>query len=105
MDGASNSCTGSCFVSELPQRFERAMRKFASAITAADKHAGLPPRPNLVYLDTWLTTPPFIRDCPVCTRRIWHPAWPADHKQLEKAWQKAEAAKREQSEISDLMGF
>lgn len=56
-------------------------------------------------LDTWLTTPPFIRDCPVCTRRIWHPAWPADHKQLEKAWQKAEAAKREQSEISDLMGF
>lgn len=56
MDGASNSCTGSCFVSELPQRFDRAMRKFASAITAADKHAGLPPRPNLVYLDTWLTT-------------------------------------------------
>lgn len=56
-------------------------------------------------LDLWLTTPPFIRECPVCSRRIWHPAWPADHKQLEKAWQKAEAAKREQSEISDLMGF
>jgi hypothetical protein len=58
-----------------------------------------------VCLDEWLTTPPFIRQCPVCDRRIWHPDWPQDHKQLEKAWQMKEAAKREQSEISDLMGF
>ena len=56
-------------------------------------------------LDEWLTTPPFIRQCPACDRRIWHPDWPQDHKQLEKAWQMKEAAKREQSEISDLMGF
>lgn len=24
-------------------------------------------------LDEWLTTPPFIRQCTVCERRIWHP--------------------------------
>lgn len=56
-------------------------------------------------LDIWLTTPPFIRDCPVCSRRIAHPAWPQDHKQLERAWTKQEAARREQSECADLMGF
>ncbi len=42
-------------------------------------------------LNEWLTTPPFIRQCPVCDRRIWHPDWPEDHKQLEKAWQNKEA--------------
>jgi hypothetical protein len=24
----------------------------------------------------------FYRQCPVCSRRIWHTDWPADHKQL-----------------------
>jgi hypothetical protein len=52
-------------------------------------------------LNEWLTTPPFVRNCPVCTnRRIWHPDWPEDYKQLEKAWQTREARKREMSDVS-----
>ncbi len=56
-------------------------------------------------LNTWLTTPPFIRQCPVCDRRIWHPDWPSDVKQLERAWQNQEARKREISDVSDFMGM
>jgi ubiquitin-protein ligase len=51
-------------------------------------------------LNDWLTTPPFVRQCPVCDRRIWHPDWPSDHKQLEKAWQTKEARKREMADVS-----
>jgi len=56
-------------------------------------------------LNTWLTTPPFIRQCPVCDRRIWHPDWPADHKQLEKAWQMKAARDRELDDCASMMGF
>lgn len=56
-------------------------------------------------LNEWLSTPPFVRQCPVCTRRIWHPDWPEDYKQLEKAWQSKEARKREMSDVSDFMGM
>jgi hypothetical protein len=49
-------CTGSCFVNELPPNFDADMRQFAKAVTEADQLAGHPPRPNLVYMDTWLTT-------------------------------------------------
>lgn len=52
-------------------------------------------------LDAWLTQPPFIRQCPVCDRRIWHPDWPEDHKQLEKAWQVKEARQREMDDVMD----
>lgn len=51
-------------------------------------------------LDKWLTNPPFLRYCPACERRIWHPDWSEDHKQLEKAWQQKEAKKREMSDVS-----
>jgi hypothetical protein len=55
-------------------------------------------------LNEWLTTPPFVRQCSACDRRIWHPDWPEDHKQLEKAWQTREARKREVSDVSiDLL--
>lgn len=54
-------------------------------------------------LNDWLTTPPFVRQCPVCTRRIWHPDWPEDYKQMEKAWQNKEARKREVSDVSNLV--
>jgi len=53
-------------------------------------------------LNEWLTTPPFIRQCPVCNRRIWHPDWPADHKILEKAYNNEQARKREMSDVADL---
>ena len=56
-------------------------------------------------LDTWLTTPPFTRDCPACTRRIWHIDWPQDVKMLEKAWMKKEETEREKNEIGSMMGF
>ena len=56
-------------------------------------------------LDTWLTTPPFVRNCQVCGRRIWHPDWPEDIKRLEKAWQSKETKKREMSDVADMMGF
>jgi len=52
-------------------------------------------------LNDWLTSPPFVRQCPICTRRIWHPDWPEDYKQLEKAWQNKEARKREMSDVSN----
>jgi hypothetical protein len=56
-------------------------------------------------LNDWLTSPPFVRQCPICNRRIWHPDWPEDYKQLEKAWQSKEARKREVSDVSDFMGM
>ena len=56
-------------------------------------------------LNDWLCTPPFIRMCPICNRRIWHPDWPEDHRVLEKAYLKQEERKREISDVSDLMGF
>ena len=56
-------------------------------------------------LNAWMTTPPFIRQCPVCDRRIWHPDWPEDVKILERAWQNQEAKKRELADVSDLMGL
>ena len=33
-------------------------------------------------LNEWLTTPPFIRNCKICDRRIWHPDWPDDVKKI-----------------------
>jgi hypothetical protein len=51
-------------------------------------------------LNDWLTSPPFVRQCLHCNRRIWHPDWPEDYKQLEKAWQNKEARKREVSDVS-----
>jgi hypothetical protein len=56
-------------------------------------------------LNDWLTMPPFVRQCPVCDRRIWHPDWPSDHKVLEKAWQTREARKREIADVSILKIF
>ena len=56
-------------------------------------------------LDTWLTTPPFVHNCPVCDRRIWHPDWPEDHKQLEKAYNAEQARFREISDVSDFLDF
>ena len=58
-------------------------------------------------LNTWLTTPPFIRQCPVCTpsRRIWHPDWPADVKNTEKAFQMAQERQRELNDCAGMMGF
>lgn len=56
-------------------------------------------------LDEWLTSPPFIRQCSVCDRRIWHPDWPEDHRLLEKAWAKKEEKRREVSDVASLLGF
>jgi len=56
-------------------------------------------------LDEWLTTPPFIRQCPICDRRIWHPDWPEDHRLAEKAWAKKEEKNREISDVANLLGF
>jgi len=54
-------------------------------------------------LDNWLTTPPFIRQCPVCDRRIWHPDWPEDVKTIERAWQNEQARKREMADVADFL--
>ena len=60
---------------------------------------------HFTCLDIWLTTPPFSRDCPICTRRIWHVDWPQDVMQLEKAWMKKEETEREKNDIGSMMGF
>lgn len=54
-------------------------------------------------MDQWLSSPPFLHYCLLCKKadkvRIWHPDWPEDPKQLEKAWQSKEARKREMADV------
>lgn len=53
-------------------------------------------------LNEWLTNPPFIHQCPVCDRRIWHPDWPSDISVIERAWANKQAHKRELAEVKDF---
>lgn len=42
------------------------------------------------------------QDCPRCRRRVCHPDWPQEPKQLEKAWANRQAKRREVSEVRDF---
>ena len=55
-------------------------------------------------LNTLLTEPPFGIECPTenCGRRVFHPDWPGDIKQLEREWAASQARMRE---IEDAMMF
>mmetsp|Transcript_6439 Transcript_6439/g.10078 ORF Transcript_6439/g.10078 Transcript_6439/m.10078 type:complete len:501 (+) Transcript_6439:218-1720(+) len=55
-------------------------------------------------LNTLLTEPPFGIECPneQCGRRVFHPEWPGDVKQLEREWAAKQARLRE---IEDAMCF
>ena len=55
-------------------------------------------------LNTLLTEPPFGIECPNanCRRRVFHPEWPGDVKQLEREWAAKQARLRE---IEDAMCF
>ncbi len=55
-------------------------------------------------LNTLLTQPPFGVECPnaQCGRRVFHPEWPGDVKQLEREWAAKQARLRE---IEDAMCF
>ena len=55
-------------------------------------------------LNTLLTDPPFGIECPApnCGRRVFHPDWPGDIKQLEREWAAKQARMRE---IEDAMLF
>ncbi len=55
-------------------------------------------------LNTLLTEPPFGIECPNanCGRRVFHPDWPGDIKQLEREWAAKQARQRE---IEDAMLF
>jgi hypothetical protein len=48
-------------------------------------------------LDKFMTEPPFGASCstPNCGRRVFHPDWPDDMKQLEREWASLQARKRE----------
>jgi len=48
-------------------------------------------------LNTYMTEPPFGASCPTpgCERRVYHPDWPSDIKQLERAWASHQARLRE----------
>lgn len=48
-------------------------------------------------LDKFMTEPPFGAACLTqgCGRRVYHPDWPGDIKELERAWAKKQARKRE----------
>ena len=54
-------------------------------------------------LDDWLTTPPFLRHCNVCQKRIYHPDWPEDIKAIERTWQAQQAKKREIADVADFL--
>ena len=57
-------------------------------------------------MDQWLSNPPFLHHCLLCKTdkiRIWHPDWPEDPKQLEKAWQSKEARKREMADVREII--
>lgn len=56
-------------------------------------------------LNEWLTTPPFLRHCPVDERRIYHPDWTASIKNLERAWANKEARLREIGEVSEFLAM
>lgn len=55
-------------------------------------------------LNKFLTEPPFGVECPnaTCGRRVFHPEWPGDVKQLEREWAAKQARLRE---IEDAMCF
>lgn len=55
-------------------------------------------------LNTFLTEPPFGSECPTinCGRRVFHPHWPSDKKQLEREWAARQARIRE---LDDAMLF
>jgi hypothetical protein len=55
-------------------------------------------------LNTLLTEPPFGIECPkaCCGRRVFHPEWPGDVKQLEREWAAKQARMRE---VEDAMMF
>ena len=58
-------------------------------------------------LDTWMRSPPFVRQCPACSdppRRIWHPDWPADVRVLERAWSNKQEAARQLEDVKDFFG-
>eukprot|EP00560_Eucampia_antarctica_P001000 CAMPEP_0197836742 /NCGR_PEP_ID=MMETSP1437-20131217/29895_1 /TAXON_ID=49252 ORGANISM="Eucampia antarctica, Strain CCMP1452" /NCGR_SAMPLE_ID=MMETSP1437 /ASSEMBLY_ACC=CAM_ASM_001096 /LENGTH=45 /DNA_ID= /DNA_START= /DNA_END= /DNA_ORIENTATION= len=44
-----------------------------------------------------MTEPPFGASCPKlgCARRVYHPDWPSDIKQLERQWANDQARQRE----------
>jgi len=53
-------------------------------------------------LNTFMTEPPFGASCPSpgCGRRVFHPDWPDDIKQLERAWAGLQARLREIDDAS-----
>eukprot|EP00968_Pinguiococcus_pyrenoidosus_P008701 scaffold641_cov237-Pinguiococcus_pyrenoidosus.AAC.9 len=55
-------------------------------------------------LDAWMSTPPFVRYCKHCERRIYHPDWPSDHRIMERAWANKQAREREVNDVSDFLG-
>lgn len=59
------------------------------------KHTVRPPIPSPL-------TPATRQDCPRCRHRVYHPDWPQEVKQLEKAWANRQAKRREIGEVRDF---
>lgn len=107
----------SSFAARLPEESCQACGK---AVLPADPNttkaktlakSNHPERPMRVFcghwfhhccLDEWLRNPPFIRSCPACERRIWHPEWPSDIAVLERAWANEQSTKRELEDVKDF---
>eukprot|EP00571_Detonula_confervacea_P001435 CAMPEP_0172323434 /NCGR_PEP_ID=MMETSP1058-20130122/48732_1 /TAXON_ID=83371 /ORGANISM="Detonula confervacea, Strain CCMP 353" /LENGTH=483 /DNA_ID=CAMNT_0013039429 /DNA_START=76 /DNA_END=1527 /DNA_ORIENTATION=- len=55
-------------------------------------------------LHTFITEPPFGLECPTinCGKRVFHPHWPGDIKQMERDWAARQARMRE---VEDAMMF
>lgn len=58
------------------------------------------PSPRLALFAAIIYAKP--QDCPRCKHRVYHPDWPQDVKQLEKAWANRQAKRREVSEVRDF---
>ena len=99
---------------ELPRELCQACgrRVLPEDASAGELNAQHPRRPVRVWcghyfhwecLDAWMTSPPFVRTCTHCDRRIYHPDYNPDPKVAERAWANKQAREREINDVSDFL--
>ncbi len=102
-------CCQSLTLPADPNKLQSLYKSSSECKTAAEKKARKEARafrPIRCYCGCWyhykclnkfMTEPPFGASCPTagCGRRVYHPDWPGDIKQLERTWASHQARLRE----------